>query len=153
MGDSAHFLHIPGFSRSSRFGRSFIEKPLKRASKSRVFGENGKHNAAEASFELAFKSIEKQLRHLLGIILEDTTAPGTQDKHIITLLHSDGKHLIDPTIDDVKSLCTSMRRNSKEDRVLFHYNGHGVPRPTQNGEIWVFNKSFTQVDNPDYLEE
>ncbi|PAV89798.1 hypothetical protein WR25_21626 isoform A [Diploscapter pachys] len=54
------------------------------------------------------------------------------------------KHLIDPTIDDVKSLCTSMRRNSKEDRVLFHYNGHGVPRPTQNGEIWVFNKSFTQ---------
>lgn len=28
--------------------------------------------------------------------------------------------------------------------MLFHYNGHGVPRPTTNGEIWVFNKSFTQ---------
>jgi regulator-associated protein of mTOR len=28
--------------------------------------------------------------------------------------------------------------------VLFHYNGHGVPRPTANGEIWVFNKSYTQ---------
>jgi regulator-associated protein of mTOR len=27
---------------------------------------------------------------------------------------------------------------------LFHYNGHGVPRPTPNGEIWVFNKEFTQ---------
>lgn len=28
--------------------------------------------------------------------------------------------------------------------MLFHYNGHGVPRPTHNGEIWVFNKNFTQ---------
>ncbi|VDM65179.1 unnamed protein product [Strongylus vulgaris] len=37
-----------------------------------------------------------------------------------------------------------MRRNAKDERVLFHYNGHGVPRPTQNGEIWVFNKNFTQ---------
>ena len=24
--------------------------------------------------------------------------------------------------------------------MLFHYNGHGVPKPTANGEIWVFNK-------------
>ena len=32
----------------------------------------------------------------------------------------------------------------QNERVLFHYNGHGVPRPTANGEIWVFNKSFTQ---------
>ena len=28
--------------------------------------------------------------------------------------------------------------------MLFHYNGHGVPRPTANGEIWVFNKAYTQ---------
>ena len=28
--------------------------------------------------------------------------------------------------------------------MFFHYNGHGVPRPTENGEIWVFNKHFTQ---------
>ena len=32
----------------------------------------------------------------------------------------------------------------QNERVLFHYNGHGVPRPTVNGEIWVFNKSYTQ---------
>ena len=32
----------------------------------------------------------------------------------------------------------------QNERVLFHYNGHGVPRPTANGEIWVFNKSYTQ---------
>lgn len=25
-----------------------------------------------------------------------------------------------------------------------HYNGHGVPKPTDNGEIWVFNKNYTQ---------
>lgn len=37
-----------------------------------------------------------------------------------------------------------MKQQKKEDRVLFHYNGHGVPRPTVNGEIWVFNKEFTQ---------
>ena len=28
--------------------------------------------------------------------------------------------------------------------MLFHYNGHGVPKPTANGEIWVFNRSYTQ---------
>jgi len=29
--------------------------------------------------------------------------------------------------------------------VLFHYNGHGVPRPTINGEIWLFNKVEIQL--------
>lgn len=51
---------------------------------------------------------------------------------------------LDPTTDDVKKLVTSCRRSAKGERVLFHYNGHGVPRPTANGEIWVFNKSYTQ---------
>lgn len=54
------------------------------------------------------------------------------------------KQSLDPTVDEVKKLCTSLRRNAKEERVLFHYNGHGVPRATANGEIWVFNKSYTQ---------
>ncbi|KAF7273223.1 hypothetical protein GWI33_014074 [Rhynchophorus ferrugineus] len=51
---------------------------------------------------------------------------------------------LDPTSDDVKKLCLSLRRNAKEERVLFHYNGHGVPKPTTNGEIWVFNRTYTQ---------
>uniref|UniRef100_A0AB74UMX4 Regulatory associated protein of mTOR n=1 Tax=Euwallacea interjectus TaxID=321055 RepID=A0AB74UMX4_9CUCU len=51
---------------------------------------------------------------------------------------------LDPTADEVKKLCTSLRRNAKEERVLFHYNGHGVPKPTSNGEIWVFNRTYTQ---------
>lgn len=54
------------------------------------------------------------------------------------------KQSLDPTVDDIKKLCTSLRRNAKEERVLFHYNGHGVPRPTVNGEIWVFNRTYTQ---------
>ena len=29
--------------------------------------------------------------------------------------------------------------------MLFHYNGHGVPKPTSNGEIWVFNRHYTQA--------
>ncbi|XP_074648053.1 regulatory-associated protein of mTOR-like isoform X2 [Tubulanus polymorphus] len=54
------------------------------------------------------------------------------------------KQSLDPTVEEVKKLCTSLRRNAKEERVLFHYNGHGVPKPTMNGEIWVFNKTYTQ---------
>lgn len=50
------------------------------------------------------------------------------------------KQSLDPTIEEVKKLCVSLRRNAKEERVLFHYNGHGVPKPTSNGEIWVFNR-------------
>ncbi|KAB0367350.1 hypothetical protein FD755_020674, partial [Muntiacus reevesi] len=64
----------------------------------------------------------------------------------LSLPHSSAryKQSLDPTVDEVKKLCTSLRRNAKEERVLFHYNGHGVPRPTVNGEIWVFNKNYTQ---------
>ncbi|XP_030481187.2 regulatory-associated protein of TOR 1 isoform X3 [Cannabis sativa] len=46
----------------------------------------------------------------------------------------------DPTVDEVKKLCNTCRRYAKSERVLFHYNGHGVPKPTASGEIWVFNK-------------
>lgn len=55
------------------------------------------------------------------------------------------KMVTDPTSEEVRKLCLSMRRNAKDERVLFHYNGHGVPRPTNVGEIWVFNKNYTQV--------
>ena len=50
----------------------------------------------------------------------------------------------DPTPEDVKKLCVSLRKNAKEERVLFHYNGHGAPKPTVIGEIWIFNKELTQ---------
>ena len=51
---------------------------------------------------------------------------------------------LDPTTDDVRKLASSARRAARGERVLFHYNGHGVPRPTPNGEVWVFNRAYTQ---------
>ncbi|OVA17236.1 WD40 repeat [Macleaya cordata] len=51
---------------------------------------------------------------------------------------------LDPTVDEIKKLCLTCRKHAKTERVLFHYNGHGVPKPTANGEIWLFNKSYTQ---------
>ncbi|GAB4856275.1 Regulatory-associated protein of TOR 1 [Ancistrocladus abbreviatus] len=54
------------------------------------------------------------------------------------------KCLLDPAVEEVKKLCNTCRKFAKSERVLFHYNGHGVPKPTPNGEIWVFNKSYTQ---------
>jgi len=54
------------------------------------------------------------------------------------------KRALDPTVEDVRNTCNTLRRSSKNDRVLLHYNGHGVPRPTINGEIWVFDKNHTQ---------
>lgn len=51
---------------------------------------------------------------------------------------------LDPCVEDVKRFCNTLRRNAKDERILFHYNGHGVPQPTSSGEIWVFNRGFTQ---------
>ncbi|KHJ35166.1 putative wd repeat-containing protein mip1 [Erysiphe necator] len=54
------------------------------------------------------------------------------------------KQYLDPTIEETRRFCLSLRRNAKDERILFHYNGHGVPKPTPSGEIWVFNKNYTQ---------
>ncbi|PRP73403.1 regulatory-associated protein of mTOR-like [Planoprotostelium fungivorum] len=54
------------------------------------------------------------------------------------------KIALDPTSENAKKMCQSERKNAKDERVLFHYNGHGVPKPTHSGEIWFFNKNFTQ---------
>jgi regulatory associated protein of mTOR len=54
------------------------------------------------------------------------------------------KQTLDPTAEEIKKVTSTLRRNAKDERVLFHYNGHGVPKPTANGEIWVFNRSYTQ---------
>ena len=51
---------------------------------------------------------------------------------------------LDPTVEDVRALCLALRRQARHERILLHYNGHGVPRPTANGEIWVFDKNHTE---------
>ncbi|CAM9711010.1 unnamed protein product, partial [Ectocarpus fasciculatus] len=50
----------------------------------------------------------------------------------------------DPSIEAVREVCELTRASARNERALIHYNGHGVPRPTANGEIWVFNRSITQ---------
>jgi len=51
---------------------------------------------------------------------------------------------LDPTLDNVQALVRQLRTAAGADRVLLHYNGHGVPRPTSAGELWVFNNNYTQ---------
>ena len=51
------------------------------------------------------------------------------------------KKCLDGTPDDIERLCKNLRKHAKQDnRVLFHYNGHGVPKPTEIGELWFFNQ-------------
>ncbi|KAJ1329986.1 hypothetical protein BSLG_009837 [Batrachochytrium salamandrivorans] len=52
---------------------------------------------------------------------------------------------LDPSIEETKKLCCSLRRNAKDERILFHYNGHGVPKPTPGGEIWVLTRTTPNI--------
>lgn len=67
-----------------------------------------------------------------------------QEQYETLSLRTRYKQYLDPSVDETKKFCIHLRRNAKDERVLFHYNGHGVPLPTQSGEIWVFNKNYTQ---------
>jgi regulator-associated protein of mTOR len=53
------------------------------------------------------------------------------------------KQCLDPTSEDLRRVCINLRKSAKTDRLLLHYNGHGVPMPTKNGELWVFGKHYT----------
>ena len=54
------------------------------------------------------------------------------------------KQCLDPTVEQVHRTCRKLRREAKEDALLFHFNGHGVPAPSVLGEIWMFSDSFTE---------
>jgi regulator-associated protein of mTOR len=54
------------------------------------------------------------------------------------------KCALDPTVEETRKYSIGLRKNARSERVLFHYNGHGVPKPTSSGEIWVFNRNYTQ---------
>lgn len=53
------------------------------------------------------------------------------------------KQCLDPTSEDLRRVCCNLRKQARGDRLLMHYNGHGVPRPTPNGELWTFGKNYT----------
>lgn len=67
-----------------------------------------------------------------------------QEQYESLSLRTRYKQYLDPSIEETKRFCQSLRKNAKDERVLFHYNGHGVPLPTASGELWVFNKNYTQ---------
>ncbi|KAG6001375.1 hypothetical protein E4U21_004408 [Claviceps maximensis] len=69
---------------------------------------------------------------------------GLQKQYETLAIRARYRQYMDPSVDETKKFCVSLRRNAKDERVLLHYNGHGVPKPTPSGEIWVFNKNFTQ---------
>ncbi|EIW73629.1 WD-repeat protein mip1 [Tremella mesenterica] len=54
------------------------------------------------------------------------------------------KYFLDPSIEETKKQCVGLRKIARDERTVFYYNGHGVPKPTNSGEIWVFNKNYTQ---------
>jgi len=54
------------------------------------------------------------------------------------------KPILDPSLEDLRRFCQTLRRQAKDDAVLFYYNGHGVPQPTPSGELWCFNRNYTQ---------
>ncbi|KAJ6232937.1 regulatory-associated protein of mtor [Anaeramoeba flamelloides] len=53
------------------------------------------------------------------------------------------KQCLDPPFEELKRVCQQARKYGIHERVLFYYNGHGVPKPTKT-EIWVFNDDYTQ---------
>lgn len=67
-----------------------------------------------------------------------------QAQYEVLAMRTRYKQYLDPSVEETKKFCISLRRNAKDERVLLHYNGHGVPKPTASGEIWVFNKNYTQ---------
>lgn len=54
------------------------------------------------------------------------------------------KAFLDPSDNELRDGCIKARQQAKDDAVLFYYNGHGVPKPTPSGELWCFNKNYTQ---------
>ncbi|KAH9586452.1 Raptor [Trypanosoma melophagium] len=53
------------------------------------------------------------------------------------------RKMVEVHLEDAKQVLLSVRRKADKGRVLFHYNGHGMPRATGYGEIWLFDKDRT----------
>lgn len=54
------------------------------------------------------------------------------------------KPILDPSYEDLRRFCITLRKQAKDETVCFYYNGHGVPKPTLSGELWCFNRNYTQ---------
>ena len=61
------------------------------------------------------------------------------------------KVCLDPLSDDLRRNCINMRKLVKNDRLLFHYNGHGVPRPVSSIIILSLSSLFLALSLSIYL--
>lgn len=52
--------------------------------------------------------------------------------------------LPDPTMAYLRRVCVTARREAGRDAIVFYYNGHGVLKPTIDGELWCFNEDRTE---------
>jgi len=55
------------------------------------------------------------------------------------------KALMDPGVAQVQKLVTSLRKSAKDDRVLLHYCGLGVPRPHPRQTSGSSTRTHTEV--------
>ncbi|KAG5503206.1 hypothetical protein GH5_04269 [Leishmania sp. Ghana 2012 LV757] len=51
--------------------------------------------------------------------------------------------VVEESLELSKAALVKSRRMARDGRVLIHYNGHGMPRATELGEVWVFDKERT----------
>ncbi|CAJ1009123.1 putative Raptor N-terminal CASPase like domain containing protein [Leishmania naiffi] len=51
--------------------------------------------------------------------------------------------VVEASLEVSKLALVNSRRMARDGRILVHYNGHGMPRATDLGEVWVFDKERT----------
>ena len=54
------------------------------------------------------------------------------------------RRCLESSVDEARTALQKTRQKAKGDsRVLVHYNGHGMPRVTANGDLWFFDRERT----------
>lgn len=71
-----------------------------------------------------------------------------QEQYETLSLRTRYKQYLDPSVDETKRFCVSLWRNVKDERVLFHYNGHGAPLPAASGELGCSTKTTPNICLP-----
>ncbi|KPI87316.1 hypothetical protein ABL78_3599 [Leptomonas seymouri] len=51
--------------------------------------------------------------------------------------------VVEASLEVSRGALVKSRRMARDGRVLIHYNGHGMPRATELGEVWMFDKERT----------
>lgn len=87
------------------------------------YGPHG-HSGGGGGCDSITEALERQYRGVLG-----------DDLNVV--------RVVEASIDVTRSMLVKARRMARGGRVLVHYNGHGMPRATELGEVWMFDKERT----------